>query len=89
MSRKEISGYVNAMRQYRKKEKISFKNNLSLDIDDFRLKGWMPAKIAGRLTSGRSRVSAQGPWEANRKWHFKKLLSATKGETKIVKLSNL
>jgi len=41
------------MRQYRKKEKISFKNNLSLDIDDFRLKGWMSAKIAGRLTSGR------------------------------------
>jgi hypothetical protein len=50
MSRKK-SQDVNAMRQYRKREKISFKNNLSLDIDDFRLKGWMPAKIAGRLTS--------------------------------------
>ncbi|MGD1154119.1 MAG: hypothetical protein ABR911_14750 [Syntrophales bacterium] len=52
MSRKKISGCVNAMRQYRKKEKIFLKNSLSLDIDDFRLKGWMPVKITGCFLSG-------------------------------------
>ena len=40
------------MRQYRKKEKIFLKNSLSLDIDDFRLKGWMPVKITGCFLSG-------------------------------------
>jgi hypothetical protein len=55
MSREKISGCVNAMRQYRKKEKIFLKNSLSLDIDDFRLKGWMPVKITGCLIPGRKK----------------------------------
>jgi hypothetical protein len=54
MSRKK-SQDVNAMRQYRKREKIFLNNSLSIDIDDFRLKGWMPVKIARCFVSGRNK----------------------------------
>jgi len=70
MSRKKVSGCVNAMRQYRKKEKIFLKNSLSLDIDDFRLKGWMPVKITGCFLSGRSKafIDATYKKEYGRYW---------------------
>ncbi len=44
------------MRQYRNKEKIFLKNCLSLDIDNFRLKGWMLVKITGRFVTRRSKT---------------------------------
>jgi hypothetical protein len=58
MSRKKISGCVNAMRQYRKKEKIFLKNSLSLDIDDFRSKGWMSIEITGCFLTGRTTLTS-------------------------------
>jgi hypothetical protein len=47
MSRKAILGCVNATRQHRKKAKMFPKNNLSLDIDDFRSKVWISIEITG------------------------------------------
>jgi len=59
MSRKKISGCVNATCQYRKKEKMFPKNSLSLDIDNFRSKGWMSIEIPGCFLTGRQSDSKQ------------------------------
>jgi len=52
MSIKEILGCLNATRQYRKKKMFS-KNNLSLDIDDFRSKVWISIEITGCSFQGK------------------------------------
>jgi hypothetical protein len=50
---------VNAMRQYRKKEKMFPKNSLSFDIDDFRSKKWMSIEITGCFVAGSKSLQDQ------------------------------